>query len=56
MGARVREEVWGVTAYRPSTNRVTRARDRVPDSSAEDFGSGLWLERLCTFPGEVPGA
>ena len=31
-------------------------RDRVSDSSTEDLGSGLWLERLCTLPGEVPGA
>ena len=56
MGARVREEVWGVTAYRLSPNGVTRARDQVPDSSPEDLGSGLWLERFCTLPGEVPGA
>ena len=56
MGARLREEVWGVTAYRPSPNRVTRDRERVPDSSTEDLVSGLGLERLFTLPGEVPGA
>ena len=56
MGARLRGEVWGVTACRPSPNRITRDRHRVSDSSTEDFGSGLELERLCTMPGEVPGA
>ena len=56
MGARVREEVWGVTDCRPSPNRITRDRDRVSDSSTEDLGAGLGLERLRTLPGEVPGA
>ena len=54
-GARVRDKVRGVTAYRLSPTRLKTTRDRVRDSSAEDSGSGLGLERVYTYPGDVPG-
>ena len=43
MGARVREEVRGVTAYRSSPTRVKRDRARVRGSNAEDWSSRLGL-------------
>ena len=51
--ARVREEVWGVTAYRPSPNRGFGLES---DVRAEDSGSGLGLERVvCTYQGKNSG-
>ena len=54
-GARVREDVRQVTAYRPSPHRVKRARAWVRRSRAEGKGSGLGLERVGTCPEKHSG-
>ena len=50
MGARVREEIWRLTAY---PNRLNGARVRVRCSSADKSGSGLGFEGVCTYPGKT---
>ena len=38
-----------------SSMSESRAQARVRCSRAEDSGWGLWLERVCTYPGKIPG-